>query len=168
MLVTRTYLQMTCREEHGSAGIVDPGLRVERAAVCPASFYRYLYAEVGRAYHWLDRGGWTDEQIRAHLARPDISIWVAYHGGAPAGFFELRTCEDGSTEIAYFGLVRDFHGKGLGKQLLSAAIENAWNLGANRIWLHTCTLDDPAAMPNYLRRGFAAYRQEIYEAAIPE
>ena len=159
---------MTRREEHNPAGIIDAGLNVERAAPCAVSFYRYLYAEVGRAYHWLDRGEWTSEQIRAHLSRPDISIWVAYHSGAPAGFFELRRCEDSSTEIAYFGLLPDFHGKGLGKQLLSAAIENAWNWGANRVWLHTCTLDDPAALPNYLKRGFTAYKQETYEAALTE
>lgn len=168
MVVTRTYLQMTRRGEHRSAGVDVSGLRVERAPACPASFYRYLYTEVGRSYHWLDRSEWTRDQIGTHLARPDISIWVAYLSGAPAGFFELHTCGDGSAEIAYFGLLPDFHGKGLGKQLLSSAVENAWNLGANRVWLHTCTLDDPAALPNYLKRGFSAYRQETYEAAIPE
>ena len=54
----------------------------------------------------------------------------------------------------YFGLLPDFIGCGLGKHLLTSAVERAWATGANRIWVHTCTLDHPAAMPNYLKRGF--------------
>jgi GNAT superfamily N-acetyltransferase len=81
----------------------------------------------------------------------------------PAGYFELRKCEDGSTEIAYFGLLPAFLGRGLGKHLLTAATEQAWAEGANRVWLHTCTLDDPAALPNYLKRGFKPCKTEKYE-----
>ena len=34
-------------------------------------------------------------------------------------------------------------------------------LGARRVWLHTCTLDNPAALPNYLKRGFVPVKTEI-------
>jgi len=80
----------------------------------------------------------------------------------PAGYFELRQHENGSVEIAYFGLLPDFIGRGWGKYLLNRAVESAWLLGANRVWLHTCTLDHPAALPNYLKRGFRPVRQETY------
>ena len=36
-----------------------------------------------------------------------------------------------------------------------------------RVWLHTCTLDHPGALPNYLKRGFRATGTEQYETAIP-
>ena len=65
-------------------------------------------------------------------------------------------------EIAYFGLLPEFLGKGLGKLLLTLAVTEAWDSGARRVWLHTCTLDDPAALPNYLRRGFRKFKEERY------
>ena len=58
-----------------------------------------------------------------------------------------------------------FIGRGLGKAMLSEAANRAWALGASRVWLHTCTLDDAAALPNYLARGFVKFRELEYEIA---
>jgi GNAT superfamily N-acetyltransferase len=66
-------------------------------------------------------------------------------------------------EIAYFGLLPDFIGRGWGKYLLTRAAGAAWSLNPTRIWLHTCTLDHPAALPNYIKRGFCPVREETYE-----
>jgi GNAT superfamily N-acetyltransferase len=67
---------------------------------------------------------------------------------------------DGAVEIAYFGLLPEYFGRGWDGHLLTRAVETAWGLGASRVWLHTCTLDHPAALPNYLRRGFRRVREE--------
>jgi GNAT superfamily N-acetyltransferase len=160
--VTRTYLQMIAPEELKPARLADERVMIERAIDCPASFFRYLYAEVGRDYHWIDRLPWTDDELRSRLSDPRVSLWVMRVEGSPAGYFELEKHEDGSVEIAYFGLLREFFGHGLGKHLLTAAVESAWAAGANRVWLHTCTLDGPAAMPNYLSRGFKPFKREKY------
>ena len=69
---------------------------------------------------------------------------------------------DGSIEIAYFGLLREFLGRGLGGHLLTQAVQRAWEAGASRVWVHTSTLDHPAALPNYLKRGFKVYKTEDY------
>ena len=45
----------------------DPSRSRREVHGCPASFWRYLYTEVGRAYHWIDRLPWTDDEIRAYL-----------------------------------------------------------------------------------------------------
>jgi GNAT superfamily N-acetyltransferase len=160
--VRRTYLEMTAPSDLRPARSGDPAVRVERIEGCPASFYRYLYAEVGRAYKWLDRLPWTDDDIRVHLARPGISVWLLTVRGAPAGYFELKAMSDASTEIAYFGLLPEFIGHGYGKHLLTEAVERAWSTGARRVWLHTCSLDGPAALPNYRARGFRAFKEETY------
>jgi ribosomal protein S18 acetylase RimI-like enzyme len=165
--VTRTYLEMKSESEFRPAFRAEEGLRLEPAIECPASFYRYLYREVGRRYRWTDRAGWSDERIRAHLARPEVTLWVLYRAGTPVGYFELEAHGDGSTEIAYFGLLPEFIGTGLGKHLLSLAVERAWAGAPQRVWLHTCTLDDRAALPNYLRRGFSPYREERYSVEVP-
>jgi GNAT superfamily N-acetyltransferase len=161
--VTRTYLAMSAPADLTPAARPEGDLRVERAGFCPTAFFRYLYAEVGRPYRWTDRLAWSDERVRAYLDAGDVTVHVLYVEGAPAGYFELKRHEDGSTEIAYFGLMGDYIGRGLGGWLLTRAVETAWAGGPQRVWLHTCTLDHPNALRNYLRRGFQPVRQEVYQ-----
>jgi GNAT superfamily N-acetyltransferase len=164
--VRRTYLQLTHPGDLKPEAAESEHARIDQVPECPPSFFRFLYTEVGRYYHWVDRLGWTDDQIRAHLARNETSLSVLYYAGAPAGYFELERHDDGSTEIAYFGLLPEFIGRGLGKYLLTQAAAAAWSGSPTRVWLHTCTLDDPAALPNYLKRGFKPFRQETYLTTI--
>jgi GNAT superfamily N-acetyltransferase len=163
LIVTRTYLEMGAPADLVPARAPDVPVRLDHVVHCPGAFYRFLYGEVGRAYRWIDRLSWSDEQVRAHLDRREVSVYVLYVEGAPGGYFELRRCDDGSTEVAYFGLMPDFIGRGLGGWLLGRAVEAAWAAGANRVWLHTCTLDHPSALPNYRKRGFRPVRDEQYE-----
>ena len=165
--VTRTYLELRSPADLRPAAQPAPLPALQRLAECPRSFFRYLYAEVGRAYHWTDRLKWTDRQVDEHLANPAVSLWLLSSGGTPAGYFELKQGEDRSVEIAYFGLLPEFVGRGWGSYLLAQAVEAAWSLGAERVWLHTCTLDHPAALPNYLKRGFQPVRKEVYTANLP-
>jgi GNAT superfamily N-acetyltransferase len=166
--VRRTYLEMTDRLALAPSPSPEPRSRIEPVLGCPPSFFRYLYAEVGRKYHWVDRLGWSDEQVRGRIQNPAVSLHLLSVAGAPAGYFELERHPDDSVEIAYFGLLPEFLGRGLGKHLLSQATEAAWALGPQRVWLHTCTLDDAAALPNYLARGFRAYKTETYETEVKE
>ena len=164
--VKQTYLEMTQPDDLQAYQLIDARIRILQAIDCPASFFRYLYTEVGRKYHWVDRLGWTDDEIRAYLADPGVSLWVMYYEGSPAGYFELNKAADGATELAYFGLLQEFIGRGLGKHLLSVAVERAWGIGAKRVWVHTCTLDEPAALPNYLKRGFRPYKEETFSLLV--
>lgn len=136
---------------------------MEQVRDCPPSFWRYLYSEVGRRHHWVDRLPWTDDEIRAYLADPAVSLWLMSVAGAPAGYFELRKDDEGGIEIAYFGLLEEFIGRGLGGHLLTVAAERAWETSPSRVWLHTNTLDHPAALRNYQSRGFAIVRTEAYD-----
>lgn len=160
--VTRTYLEMRDASELNPVHLNDSSIRIEFQRDCTVELFRALYVEVGKNYHWVDRLLWSDEDISRHLAMPENSVWLMSYNEERAGYFELRKCEDGSTEIAYFGLLPKFIGRGLGKHLLTCATEQAWRDGSNRVWLHTCTLDDPAALPNYLKRGFRPFKTEKY------
>ncbi len=160
--VTRTYLEMKSPGDLKPASTPRPEPRVERLERCSRELFRYLYAEVGRAFCWTDRLLWTDQQVDRHLDDPHTSIWVLSWENQPAGYFELKEHQDRSVEVVYFGLLPDFIGRGWGKYLLTQAARAAWGLHATRVWLHTCTLDHPAALPNYLKRGFRPLRQEVY------
>ena len=162
---TRTYLEQTV-PGRATAPWPEGGWSVARATECPASFYRYLYREVGRPWHWIDRLPWSDERIRAHVASPGIEIWLLARDGVPAGFAELERARDGSVEIVYFGLLPDFIGRHAGRPFLDAILGRAWDGGTTRVWLHTCTLDHPRALTNYLAGGFRVVREEAYTARL--
>jgi ribosomal protein S18 acetylase RimI-like enzyme len=161
---TRTYLELQHPDQFRPAFGDFPDVVVEHVAHPSTGLYRHCYRTVGEAYHWRDRWEWTDEEIRAHLAQPEISLYVATRGGSLVGWYELReVADDDSVEIAYFGLAPAAIGKGLGKHLLSCAVRDAWARKPARVWLHTCTLDHPHALRNYEGRGFVAYKTEAYE-----
>lgn len=164
--VTRTYLELTNPADLRGVSFSDPRARVERRAPCPVSLYRRLYKEVGEDWYWLDRLEWSDEQLAAHLARPDIAVFELMVGDDSAGYFELGKHADGSVEIVYFGLNPRYIGKGLGGPLLTTAVEEGWRAGASKVWLHTCTLDSERALPNYTNRGFRPFRTQRLEVDI--
>ena len=128
---------------------------------------RFLYAAVGAPWMWHLRLNWSWQQWSNLLHRMDIETWVAYQDATPVGYFELEKQAGNQAEIAYFGLIPEFIGQGLGKALLEDAIDKAWQLAERRIWLHTCTLDHPAALPNYLARGFSIFKEEDFEEMLP-
>jgi GNAT superfamily N-acetyltransferase len=153
---------MSSPDELRPADLDGPAPRIERLEQPTVALFRFLYREVGRAYRWTDRLGWSDSAIEHYLATPGVSVWLMTWQESPAGYFELQEHGDGSVEIAYFGLLPDYIGRGWGKYLLTRAVQSAWALGPTRVWLHTCTLDHPAALPNYLKRGFRPVREETY------
>ena len=168
MQATRTYLQMTEPGQFRPALGEFPDVTVERVAGPAPALYRACYQTVGAGFHWRDRWNWTDAEIAAHLAHPEITLHVARRGIALVGWYELRQLpEERSVEIAYFGIVPSEFGRGFGKYLLSCAVRDAWALGPRRVWLHTCTLDHPNALPNYVARGFAVFKTEEYEVSFP-
>ncbi len=162
--VSRTRLEMRDARQLRPAAMPAGDVSVERASPTPSE-WRDLYMGVGGPHHWVDRLAWSDRDIAAYLSDPAVAFWMITVEGRAAGYFELRRGEDASVEIAYFGLLPEFQGRGLGGYLLTIAAEQAWAIAAQRVWLHTCTLDHAAALPNYLKRGFVVVKVEQYIVA---
>ncbi|MEM9952670.1 MAG: GNAT family N-acetyltransferase [Chloroflexota bacterium] len=154
-----TYLEMTNPRQFQPSFKQTDSVRVERMEEVDLGFYRYLYKSVGEDYRWRDRLVMSKSELRAVLESNKTHVFVLYVHGAPVGYVELNQ-QGKSTEIAYFGLRKEYHGRGLGKHLLSYGIQKAWELGAERIWLHTCNLDGTHALSNYRKRGFQQYKEE--------
>lgn len=166
--VTKTFLEMA-REQFTPTLLDDPDLVVMQAREPLPEFYRFLYGTVGRDYEWVDRLGWSDEQLRDHMTNPAITILVLYVRGTPAGYAELNTAaREPGTDLAYFGLFPAFHGRGLGKHFLSVAVQRAFDDGATRVWLNTNTLDGQHALANYRARGFVPYKTEEYQHSMSQ
>ncbi len=136
----------------------EPSFRVEQAQVKQWQFNKFLYELVGRDWHWTDKLPWSEQQWREYAEAEDLRTFVAYCQGSIAGYYELRSGPAAEVEIAIFGLAPKFLGRGFGGALLTHALQTAWSMPASRVWLHTCTLDHPAALPNYLARGMTVFR----------
>ena len=156
--VTTWYLEMTDPAELRPARPV-PAFAVRRVDPPDAEISRRMYEEVGRPWQWTDRLGWDRGRWAAHVERPEVDTWLGLLDGVPVGYAELVRDRD-DVEIASFGLRPGFPGRGLGGALLEAVTREAWDGGAARVWLHTCSLDSPAALPAYERRGFRRYDEE--------
>ena len=125
-------------------------------------FNRDLYLAVGQMWSWNDKREWTHEQWKEYGLAAELQTFGAYYDDSLAGYYELRHDDEGDVEIAYFGLLTGFIGCGLGGALLTSAIEQAWRTlpSVTRVWVHTCTLDHPAALANYQARGMVIYKRE--------
>jgi GNAT superfamily N-acetyltransferase len=143
----------------------DPaGIRPARPVDAPISLVdppdgavnRSFYEGVGADWNWTDLLGRDDAFWQAHAE--SVETWVIGDG---AGYAELRVGGDGvqDVEIAYFGLLPAFHGRGLGGALLEFALRRGFELGS-RVWVHTCTDDGPHALANYIARGLVPYKEE--------
>ncbi|MDX6743009.1 GNAT family N-acetyltransferase [Actinocorallia sp. A-T 12471] len=160
--ITTWYLEQTSPDDLVPAR--PAAVEVIRAEVPSPEFSRYLYFGVGGDYQWSDRLPWGYDEWAQWLERPGSETWVAWDRGTPAGYAEFNPGDDGSVEIICFGLLPAFTGKGFGGHLLTEAVRRAWTLDerhdlpkTSRVWLHTCSLDGPAALPNYRARGFRVY-----------
>jgi GNAT superfamily N-acetyltransferase len=166
--VVRTYLELRAPDRLRAAYVDDASVRFIRQIDISPADYRRLYRAVGARWHWRDRDAWSDKRLAGYLADPAISVWECLVDADTAGYFELAIRENNVVEIAYFGLVEQHIGRGLGKAMLTRACEAAFALGASRVILDTCTLDSPHALPNYKARGFEEIRKMTYAQEIPD
>jgi GNAT superfamily N-acetyltransferase len=159
--VTTFYLQMTARSDLRPRRSSDPGFAIHEVVVPRGLLNRFLYFLVGQEWEWIDRRSWSDQQWQDYACGEGLRTFVAFFERDIAGYYELSRDKTGSVEIAYFGLSSEFIGRGFGAALLTDALERAWAWDAKRVWVHTCTLDHPAALRNYEARGMSVYDQQI-------
>jgi GNAT superfamily N-acetyltransferase len=159
--VIRTYLEL---DDPAAVRPAAPprldAVAIARVEPPDGAVNRWLYREVGRPHRWTDM--LDDDDAAWQVRAQRVETWVATVGGERAGYYELAR-GPGGVEIAYFGLLGAFHGRGLGGWLLTHALRRALEL-APRVWVHTCTLDGPAALPNYRARGLLPFRVEAPHA----
>ncbi len=158
---TVTYLEMIARPTRPSTPPPAGKLAIFRAEQPTISFYRYMYDTIGAQWTWSDRRELDDDALGAIIHDPDVAIYILYVAGVPAGFVELDGRIAGAVELSYVGLMPEFVGRGLGSYLLDWAVSAAWLMEPKRVWLHTCSLDHPSALPMYQRFGFVPYDQQI-------
>jgi GNAT superfamily N-acetyltransferase len=150
------------------AAAVPAGVEFREVQRDKAAWSSRMYREVGAPWHWVDRASWTEAQWSAWTDRPEHTLILAEEHGVAAGYLELEAQGEGRVEIAYFGLLPHAVGRGIGGALLSEGIRRAWaDSSTTRVWVHTCDLDGPAALPNYRSRGMEVFATETEYRLLP-
>lgn len=160
-----TNLEMLARPEPRPERAAGNWILEERTQPSPAE-YRRLYRLVGEDWLWFSRLMMPDDELTAVIHDPLIEI-RRLHAPEGEGFLELDFRSEGECELAFFGLSRGLIGSGAGRWLMNRALEIAWSRPIERLWLHTCTMDAPAALDFYRRSGFIPVSREIEIAPDP-
>jgi len=164
--VVTTYLEMHARPTAPLAP-PPPSVQVIRARRPTTRFYRYLYDSVGSPWHWYDRRRMPAAELAAILTDDAVEVHVLHVDGVPFGYTELDRRTPDQVELAYFGLLPEAIGQKLGPWLLAWSIHEAWRPDSvRRVWVHTCSLDHPAALRTYLAAGFTKYGEDRHTQTI--
>ena len=122
---------------------------------------KFFYKQVGKNHRWIDRLSWSDEKWINYISNRNLETYIISEFDELVGFFELLYNPGlEETEISYFGLLEEYIGKGIGGYALSVAIKKSFEKNIRRVWLHTCTLDHPNALKNYIARGMTVFKKE--------
>ena len=129
----------------------------------PANFQlnKFFYKNIGKNHRWIDRLVWTDKQWVDYTSKKKVKTYILKNKDDLIGYFELILHKSqNEIEIAYLGLLEDYHNKKLGSYLLSSAIKNSFLEKPQRVWAHTCSLDHKNALNNYVSRGMKIFKKE--------
>jgi GNAT superfamily N-acetyltransferase len=124
-------------------------------------WFRDLYRRIGEEWLWSSRLQMTDAQLAAKICAPLVEIYVLVLDGRDEGLLELDFGNAGECEVRLFGVTAKLIGGGAGRWLMNRALELIWSRPVTRVWLHTCSLDHPAALAFYRRAGFRPFRRQI-------
>ena len=161
--IERNYLEI--KSINALVDSLPPSLDCSINIVEPSDFQinKFFYKNVGKKHRWTDRLIWSEENWIKYSSDPKVETYVLKVRDDLAGYFELIFHLDiQEIEIAYFGLLEEYHNKKLGGYLLSTAIKESFKKkDIKREWVHTCTLEQKNAIKNYLARGMKIYKKEI-------
>ena len=160
--VERSYLEINSIKDLKESKKPSNFFSIKIAETNDFQINKFFYKNVGKDHNWADRLIWTDKQWIDYISNKRVSTYFLRKNDDLAGFFELIFHQElNEVEIAYLGLLEEYHNQKLGSYLLSAAIKNSFLNNPKRVWVHTCTLDHKHALNNYIARGMKIFKKEI-------
>jgi ribosomal protein S18 acetylase RimI-like enzyme len=159
--VKRSYLEINSLKDLKE--VQKPSSDYSLKLLDPVNFQlnKFFYKNVGRKHKWIDRLLWEESKWIEYVSNKSVKTYIFKKKNDLVGFFELlEHTEKKEIEIAYFGLLEEYHNKKLGSYLLSMAIKKSFENQINRVWLHTCSLDHKNALNNYISRGMNIFKTE--------
>ena len=159
--IYRSYLEIRSLSELKEVKKPADNYSVELADPKDFQLNKFFYKTIGKNCQWIDRLIWTDLNWTDYISNDRLFTYILKDKNEIAGYFELLfNKQSKEVEIAYFGILEEYYGKKLGGYLLSEAIKSSFNLGSERVWAHTCSLDHKNALLNYQSRGMKIFKSE--------
>ena len=159
--IERNYLEINSLNDLKETRLTQNGFSYEKVEPENFQINKFFYKNVGKKHHWVDRLVWTDKNWIDYTTDKKVKTFIVKKYDDLAGYFELIFhAEQNEVEIAYLGLLEEYHNKKIGSFLLSAAIKNAFLEKPQRVWVHTCSLDHKNALKNYIARGMKIFKKE--------
>ena len=159
--IVRFYLHITSKDYLIKSSCKEKNLEVFLEEKPTLDLCKFFYKEVGKEFFWRDRLKWSDQDWLNYISNDFFKLYILKKNNELAGYYELLyDPKIPSMEIPYFGIFKEFFGKGIGGYLLTDAILTSFNQNINKVWVHTCTLDHPNALKNYLARGMKVFKTE--------
>ena len=160
--VKRSYLEITSLKELQESEQPSEDYIVNLIEPTDFQLNKFFYKNIGKKHKWIDRLIWSEENWIKYVSSKNVKTFVLKNNKDLVGFFELIIhFEKKEVEIAYFGILEEYQNKKLGSFLLTDAIKKSFQENAERVWLHTCSLDHKNALNNYLARGMKIFKSEI-------
>ena len=162
MRVDRYYLEINSLKNLKEVNCPDKNLTLNKVNPTNIEINKFFYKNIGKKHRWTDRLIWSDNDWIKYVSDTKVKTYILKINNDLAGYFELIVHKDiKEIEIAYFGLLEEYHNKKIGGYLLSEAIKKSFlKKEIKRVWVHTCTLDHKNALNNYLARGMIIYKKE--------
>ena len=159
--VERNYLEINSLEDLRESKSPLDFFSIKIANPSDFQLNKFFYKHIGKNHHWVDRLVWSDKQWIEYTSSKKVKTYFLKKDIDLAGFFELIVHqEENEVEIAYLGLLEEYHNQKLGSYLLSEAIKNSFLYNPKRVWVHTCSLDHKNAINNYISRGMKIFKKE--------
>ena len=159
--IERNYLEINSLNDLKETRLTQNGFSYEKVEPENFQINKFFYKNIGKKHHWVDRLVWTDKNWIDYTTDKKVKTFIVKKYDDLAGYFELIFhAEQNEVEIAYLGLLEEYHNKKIGSFLLSAAIKNAFLEKPQRVWVHTCSLDHKNALKNYIARGMKIFKKE--------
>ena len=159
--VERNYLEIHSINELNVSKKIFKNYSIQIVEPDDFQLNKFFYKNVGKNHHWVDRLSWTEKQWIEYTSNKNVKTYILKDKNELAGYFELILHKDkNEVEIAYLGLLEEYHNKKLGSYLLSSAIKESFSDKTKRVWVHTCSLDHKNALRNYLSRGMKVFKKE--------
>jgi ribosomal protein S18 acetylase RimI-like enzyme len=159
--IIRSYLHITSNDCPIKSRCKEKKLEVLLEEKPTPDLCKFFYKEIGKDFFWRDRLKWSEQDWLNYINNDFFKLYILKYNNKLAGYYELLYDPRAlSMEIVYFGIFKEFYGKGIGGYLLTDAILNSFNQKVDKVWVHTCTLDHPNALKNYLARGMKVFKTE--------
>jgi len=161
-IVERNFLEIKSIEALIESKVPQINHSIELVEPVDFQLNKFFYKNVGNKHRWTDRLIWSENEWIRYVSSANIETYIFKIENDLAGYFELiNHLNLKEIEIAYFGLLEEYHNKKLGGYLLSEAIKKSFlKKNIERVWVHTCTLDHKNALKNYIARGMKIYKKE--------